>query len=256
MSTLKHAIDLARDGHSDDACDILRQLVATNKNDIYAWLWLAEYTPNTDEARAAAYHVLSLRPTNQRARKLLEQMGEVAVPLHHLSHHRGEDGKLKRSLVRRLSDDRRNAGLLVMFFLLILATAVFLVFGIIVSERNQTTANDDTSLETIFAPLQHHSSQNLESDDTHTQKVVEGVGGAVLEHGVKIFAYTIRVDFLFDLLRVIDSSAYFDADDQISITVAEQTIESPRYSDVIGTMYDGGEWLYEQVRNVVTSPFR
>ena len=257
MSTLKHAITLARNGHSDDACDILRQLVTTNKNDIYAWLWLAEYSLNVDESCAAAYHVLSLRPTNRRAYKLLEQMGEVAVPPHHLSQHRGEHGKMKRNLALRLSDDRRGASLMVMLFLLVLTSVVFLVLGIIVSKgSDQPATNDDSSLETLFAPLQHKSSGNVEFDDTQTQQVVEVVGGAALEHGVNIFAYTVKVDFLFDLLKVVDSSANFDADDQISITVADQTVESPLYSDIIGTVYDGGEWLYEQVRNVVSSPFR
>ncbi len=239
MATLKQAIALGREGHNNKACDILRDMVVTNKHDIYAWLWLAEYSPNPDEARHAAYQVLSLRPTNQRARKLLEQMGQVAVPPQYLSQHSNKIGKSKRAFVRsRLSNDRWNARFLVILILLLIASGIFLIVGIIASGNdNRTAQNEDVSLQSLFISSQQNTSENVTNDDTKTQQVVETLGGAALEHSIKIFAHSIQVDFVFDLLKVIDSTANFDMDDQISLTIADQTIESPAYEDMIGSIY-------------------
>ena len=45
-------------------------------------------------------------------------------------------------------------------------------------------------------------------------------------------------------------------DEQLSLTIADQTIESPAYEDIVGSIYDGGEWIYEQIRDVVIGSFR
>ena len=47
-----------------------------------------------------------------------------------------------------------------------------------------------------------------------------------------------------------------ELDDRISVSAAGQNIESPEYEDMVGAVYDGGEWLYEQIRDVVINPFR
>lgn len=76
MSRLKKAINLAKSGQSDRAAEMLRDLVQENSEDIFAWLWLAECTTDTGEARYAAKQVLSLRPTNDRALLILDELGD------------------------------------------------------------------------------------------------------------------------------------------------------------------------------------
>lgn len=76
MSSLQQAIQLAKNGQGDRALIILRDLVQRNDEDLYAWLWLAEVSPDIDEARYAAQQVLKLRPTNTRAQQILSNLGD------------------------------------------------------------------------------------------------------------------------------------------------------------------------------------
>lgn len=80
MSTLKRAIVLAKQGHLDKAVALLHDLTEANPTDLVAWLTLAEYSPDTSESCAAAYHVLTLRPANRRAQRILLDLGEVPYP--------------------------------------------------------------------------------------------------------------------------------------------------------------------------------
>lgn len=80
MSTLKRAILLAQQGHVDKAVALLHELTEANPTDLLAWLSLAEYSPDPIEATTAAYHVLTLRPTDRRAKRILRDLGQVPYP--------------------------------------------------------------------------------------------------------------------------------------------------------------------------------
>lgn len=71
MSSLRTAIKLARSGKKLRALALLRTLVDKNNEDIYAWLWLAQCTPDFDEAIEAVERVLAVRPTHQQAQAML-----------------------------------------------------------------------------------------------------------------------------------------------------------------------------------------
>ncbi|MCI0709279.1 MAG: tetratricopeptide repeat protein [Chloroflexi bacterium] len=100
MSRLKKAISLAKSGQADRAAELLRELVQENHEDIYAWLWLAECTTDTGEARYAAKQVLSLRPTNSRALLILEELGEEDgtrfIPVWMRPKRKREDNRISR----------------------------------------------------------------------------------------------------------------------------------------------------------------
>jgi hypothetical protein len=74
MSSLRTAIKLAKSGKKLEALEILRILVDNNDQDIYAWLWLAQCTPDYDEATTAIHHVLDIRPTLKQAKVLLDML--------------------------------------------------------------------------------------------------------------------------------------------------------------------------------------
>ncbi|NDJ84537.1 MAG: tetratricopeptide repeat protein [Chloroflexi bacterium] len=136
MSTLQRAISLARSGHADKACAILRDLVEANPRDIYAWLWLAEYSPDADEAATAARHVLSLRPTNQRAYEVLQNLGEPPFPYTTSRSVLAWFSKPKRKLAVDDSVDEPEepwlAGIGVLVLALLVTALVFIVFGLMI----------------------------------------------------------------------------------------------------------------------------
>ncbi len=129
MSTLRRAITLGRTGHQDKACAILRDLVQINPQDIYAWLWLAEFSPDAKEAAEAAYRVLQLRPTQHRAIEILQALDEVPYPRQYFRQQQALFGKPKRAFALPRADDRWTLGLFVFILLLLLFVLTFMAFG-------------------------------------------------------------------------------------------------------------------------------
>ncbi len=129
MSTLKRAIEIGRRGYPEKACAILRDMVQSNPDDIYAWLWLAEYSPDPEEASRAANRILQMRPTHVRAREILDTIegpvsfmpGEVIVV---------DKPKRGEQNVPQNPDDRWMLGLMVLLLLLLVAAIVLVFFGL------------------------------------------------------------------------------------------------------------------------------
>ena len=71
---LQMAINSAKSGNKDGARVMLRQVLAEDKRNERAMLWMANISRNKAESRQWLERVLSTNPDNEQARKLLEKM--------------------------------------------------------------------------------------------------------------------------------------------------------------------------------------
>lgn len=75
--SLELAISAIKAGRKQEGRQLLNLLIQQNPNDEKAWLWMSSVV-ETDEQRARClYHVLSINPTSQLARKGLQVLGIV-----------------------------------------------------------------------------------------------------------------------------------------------------------------------------------
>lgn len=79
-SQLDQAFRLIKDGNKTQATAILVPLVRAEPNNADAWWLLANAVNGTDQQRRALEQVLRLRPADEKARRMLEQIGGGAVP--------------------------------------------------------------------------------------------------------------------------------------------------------------------------------
>ena len=110
---LRQAIELAQNGQRDEARTLLRRVLAQDKNNEAAWMWLASVAESQSERIASLQHVLHLNPQNEKARSALAQLGQSASQAGHQA-----DGARE---LRRMSMKRQIqivAGMLVVCFIL------------------------------------------------------------------------------------------------------------------------------------------
>jgi hypothetical protein len=83
MSTsdqLQQAFRLIRDGNKTQAAAILVPIVRAEPNNADAWWLLANAVSGTDQQRRALEQVLRLRPNDDKARRMLDQIGGGGFP--------------------------------------------------------------------------------------------------------------------------------------------------------------------------------
>lgn len=168
MSRLKKAISLAKSGQADRAAELLRELVQENHEDIYAWLWLAECTTDTGEARYAAKQVLSLRPTNSRALLILEELGEDDgsrfIPVWMRPKRKREDNRISRMSPR--SKIFLFGGIIAGIIALTLGFAYLTDFPNEAVSEAAVASNEDTeSDESDASSITESEGSNVTSDD-------------------------------------------------------------------------------------------
>ena len=71
---LQMAINSAKSGNKDGARVMLRQVLAEDKRNERAMLWMANISRNKAESRQWLERVLNTNPDNEQARKLLNKM--------------------------------------------------------------------------------------------------------------------------------------------------------------------------------------
>ena len=288
MSQLKRAISLAQSGQTDRAVEILRQLTATNPDDMYAWLWLAECTTDSEEARQAAKTVLKMRPTNQRALLILETLGDEA----------GLDQLQGRRSPKRKHDEprnrsRRNQALVFGGFgvsvLVVLLAFIFLTnpagraFFSIGDSDSANASGDKVSEKENDAQAEDTTQNPIEVDDwddvdpesltiqwfegiitgeqeadvswscgeepSGLQKTLEPFAERLLEYGVRQTLRLIQLDAVFSTVGVMDGTAEYEVDGKIVVEILGQRIESPEFSTIIRFVSDGSQWAICEVTN-------
>lgn len=198
MSHLKNAIKLAQSGQSDRAAEILRDLIQANPDDLYAWIWLAECTTDTAEARYAARHVLHIRPTNQRALLILEELGEEQsnwIPHWHLPKRKHD----------RPSQFPRPVLLIAGGILLGLAT-------LIMSFALFTDIGDDNIIEAANQPVnrvsddQDTSSVSIDERDSSSQPPRASSSEKVVQPDDDLDPEALTIDWIRDILSGKESA--------------------------------------------------
>jgi hypothetical protein len=277
---LKRAIQLAQHGQAEHAVAILRELIKTNPQDLYAWLWLAECTTDTNEARFAARRVLELRPTQERALRILSELGTAGdvhwrPPWLNIKHKRNEVPEYT------FGEKFKVGGFIVVAVgILLLAFVMFTDFpnmGTALSnnEAGQHNSNDKVAL-TATAQATSTTPFNLpESPEALTaqwlaevlsgeqevdlsfscddgepsglQNTFEPLAERLLTFGIHNLARVIQLEAVFDLLGVVDTTAEYEMEGNLVVTLFGIHIESPTFHTVIRFVSDQGQWAICEV---------
>lgn len=71
---LRHAVELARAGKKDAARDVFLRVVEEDPRNELAWMWLAGLVDSLEDKVIACENVLTINPSNERARNYLERL--------------------------------------------------------------------------------------------------------------------------------------------------------------------------------------
>jgi hypothetical protein len=74
---LRQAVAAAKDGDRDTALELARDVIQSNASNAQAWFLLARLTPDKEEKLDALYNVVTLDPSNQKAREMLASLEGV-----------------------------------------------------------------------------------------------------------------------------------------------------------------------------------
>lgn len=80
-ATLDQAIAALKAGRKTEARRLLESILATDRHNEQAWLWMSGVVDTDAERIICLENVLTLNPYNERARKGLEQLGHTPPPL-------------------------------------------------------------------------------------------------------------------------------------------------------------------------------
>jgi hypothetical protein len=72
---LQRAYALIKVGNKEEAVQVLIPIIRADNNNADAWWLLANAVPQVDQARSALKQFIKLRPDDERARKLIDQLG-------------------------------------------------------------------------------------------------------------------------------------------------------------------------------------
>ena len=75
---LQQAVDAAKSGETENAIDLIKQVLDEDEENAQAWMLLARLTEDIDEKRVALTNVLALRPGDKRAEAMLKQLEKEA----------------------------------------------------------------------------------------------------------------------------------------------------------------------------------
>ena len=75
--SLDLAISAIRAGRKQEGRQLLNLLIQQNPNDQMAWLWMSQVVDTNEQRSRCLYHVLSLNPESQLARRGLQMLGVV-----------------------------------------------------------------------------------------------------------------------------------------------------------------------------------
>ncbi|MGC8878712.1 MAG: tetratricopeptide repeat protein [Anaerolineae bacterium] len=81
QETLAHAIAALKAGKKAEARRLLEGILATDRYNEQAWLWMSGVVDTDAERVVCLENVLTLNPYNERARKGLEQLGRTPPSL-------------------------------------------------------------------------------------------------------------------------------------------------------------------------------
>ncbi len=283
MSQLKRAMSLAQAGQTEKAVAILRQLTEQNPDDMYAWLWLADCTTDTEEARRAAKQVLKVRPTNERAQLILEALGdEPTTLLHHpkRKHDQPRD-KSRRHQMMIFSGFGLSVLTVLLAFIFLTNPEGQAFFNLGESDsadasQEKTSAKssatekeadtnpiavedwDNVSPESLtiqwFEGIltgEHEADVSWSCGDEPSglQKTLEPFAERLLEYGVRQSLRFIQLDAVFNTVGIMDGTAEYEIDGKIIVEILGQRIESPEFSTIIRLVSDGSQWAICEVTN-------
>lgn len=77
---LRYAIGLARAGKREEARDILLRVVEEDPRSELAWMWLAGLVDSLEDKIIACENVLTINPSNEKARSYLERLRQRNLP--------------------------------------------------------------------------------------------------------------------------------------------------------------------------------
>jgi hypothetical protein len=271
MSQLKRAIHLAQNGQADHAVVILRELVQVNPQDLYAWLWLAECSTDTNEARFAARQVLNLRPTQDRALRILTELGSEED-----SHWRPAwlTAKHKRNETPAAPNSRKFKIGGVLLFSVLIFLVVFVALTDFPNVDESASANANTTSKTVRATAtptfqlpespEALTAQWLgdvisgkqevdlsfscdEGEPSGLQKTFEPLAERLLTFGIHNLARIIQLEAVFDLLAVVDNSADYEMEGKLVVTIFGIRLETPTFNTVVRFVSDQGQWAVCEV---------
>lgn len=270
MTTLRTAINLARTGRQEKACEILRDLTQARPQDFYAWLWLAECSLDTHEATKAIQHALALRPNHARARELHSQL----VPSDNIPFRSSLYPATKISPTRNYDPERRRfAG----FLALALVGAIGLtILAVLLLNTDNANSADDTRAENITEKQEdapHGIGDKPEpapasiedaaenwlmgvltgedtaavnfgcNDDPHTvQLIAEHWSENFLETGLRALMDMLYVDTAVEFIGWVDDTAEVQADGHFEITLFGKTFKSSEFSVILRAVTNEGKW--------------
>ena len=81
MPTLSDAISTIKAGRRDEGRVMLTQILAQDRNNVTALLWMTEFAATPEEVRMYLERVLAIDPTNAPARRGLERLDKADKPL-------------------------------------------------------------------------------------------------------------------------------------------------------------------------------
>ena len=77
MPTLSDALDAMKAGRPDEAHKMLARILAHDRNNVPALLWMTEFAATPEEVRGYLKRVLSIDPANGPARRGLELLDKA-----------------------------------------------------------------------------------------------------------------------------------------------------------------------------------
>ena len=77
MDTLEAGITAAREGHREEARELLRQALQADPRSEQGWLWMSAAVETGEERRICLERVLTINPKNQTAQAGLEKLGSA-----------------------------------------------------------------------------------------------------------------------------------------------------------------------------------
>jgi hypothetical protein len=80
MSTLSYAITAIKAGRLDEGRVMLARILATDRNNVTALLWMTEVASTPEEVRIYLQRVLAIDPNNAPARKGLALLDKADKP--------------------------------------------------------------------------------------------------------------------------------------------------------------------------------
>lgn len=179
---LQQAIELIKEGHKDQARDLIINEVKSNPSDLTAWLWALEVAANEKEQRTILHRILTLDPTHRGALQFLKKLDQAqpertvvkkaSTPDSNLSQSPDRQvisrlGALLRFVLDWLLSLPASCGFLALFFVALMG--IFIYFRMNTSFFGLAGADFDNLVIS-------NSYEKISSDETYWEVQFEGTG--------------------------------------------------------------------------------